>query len=411
MGFPNVLLRGKDSAGNCHDVLTDSLGQLLLSPGNEDVATVTTYYVITAFTGAAVNDTITCTQILSAGASPAVVGTLWQNLTQGTILGSAPSAANLNLLGEGYLTNAQLRATALPVIDAYQAPATVTWTSATTLNTVIAQGTAGYDGTGVTLIGSGTLSGGVITFEIYDGSSWLPAKINRLNSYNGDTTFALTGITGGATQAWQADVAPFSQFRVRLSTVITGAGSVLVTLVSSSAPIVGPVTVGCDPSQPLPAGTNVLGGVTTQTSSTLVTPTISTSAYTAGYVLGGVLSFANAFGALLSGVLQSLHVAAKSVQTTGIKAYVFNANPGSSTFTDHAAPSINSADIGKLVGVYTLGAADSGLGTHTVWALDGIGKAIVSTSTTLYVVLIAVATPTFASTSDISVTAAILKDG
>ena len=151
--------------------------------------------------------------------------------------------------------------------------------------------------------------------------------------------------------------------------------------------------------------------ISTGTSAVRVTPTISTSAYTAGYVLGGVLSFAAAFGALLSGVLQSLHVTSKTVQTTGIKAYVFNANPTASTFNDHAAPSINSADIGKLIGVYTLGSADSGLGTNTVWVLDGIGKAIVSTSTTLYVVLVAVATPTFTSTSDISVTAAVLKDG
>ena len=155
--------------------------------------------------------------------------------------------------------------TPITMADAYQAPTTATWTSATALNTVVFQMTAGYDGTGVTLIGTGVLSGGAITFEIFDGSSWLPAKINRLNTYQGDATFALTGITSGGTQAWQADVAPFSQFRVRLSTVITGAGSVLVTLVSSSATVIGPVTVGLDPTQPLPTGSNALGSVTVTT--------------------------------------------------------------------------------------------------------------------------------------------------
>ena len=140
------------------------------------------------------------------------------------------------------------------VVDAYQAPATTTWNSSTAANTVLSQNTAGFDGTGVTLIGTGTLTGGTIVFEIFDGASWLPTKINRLNTYQGDASYPMASLSGGLTQAWQADVAPFSQFRVRLSAQITGAGSVLVTMVSSSAPIIGPVTVGIDPTSNLPAG-------------------------------------------------------------------------------------------------------------------------------------------------------------
>ena len=127
--------------------------------------------------------------------------------------------------------------------------------------------------------------------------------------------------------------------------------------------------------------------------------------------MGGLLTFTNAFGALNTGILNSLSITSKTVQTTGLKAYVFNANPSSTTWTDHAAPAINAADVSKLVGVFNLGNPDSGLGTHTVWTLDGIAKSMTAGGTSLYVVLVVTGTPTFTSTTDIVVTASVLKDG
>jgi hypothetical protein len=76
---------------------------------------VTTYFVKTAFTGASVGDTITATQIIDVTGTPTTVSTLWRNQTTGLDLASTPSAANLTLLGSEALTDAQLRASVVPV--------------------------------------------------------------------------------------------------------------------------------------------------------------------------------------------------------------------------------------------------------------------------------------------------------
>ena len=85
-----------------------------ISGGSGASVAITTYACTTAFTGANVGDTITLAQVF--GGSPlAVTSSLWYNQTQSAALASVPSASNLTLVGEGYLTNAQLRATAVPV--------------------------------------------------------------------------------------------------------------------------------------------------------------------------------------------------------------------------------------------------------------------------------------------------------
>lgn len=149
--------------------------------------------------------------------------------------------------------------------------------------------------------------------------------------------------------------------------------------------------------------------MSTATSTTSVTPPVTVAAYSAGNGIGGVMKFAGALNQGWSGVLQSLLVTSKSIQTTGLKLYLFSDLPVS-LFADKAAPSLLVADIPKLIGVYTLGAADSGLGTETSWQLDAIGKAFSGVGPDLYGLLIAVATPTWASVSDITVNVSILKD-
>lgn len=77
------------------------------------------YRVKTAFTGAAVGEYVRSVEVWNvANTSATQVGsTVWRNITAGTVLGSAPSLANLepaNVSQEG-LTNAQLRASAVPV--------------------------------------------------------------------------------------------------------------------------------------------------------------------------------------------------------------------------------------------------------------------------------------------------------
>lgn len=142
-----------------------------------------------------------------------------------------------------------------------------------------------------------------------------------------------------------------------------------------------------------------------------VSPTVTASAYTAGDVLGGKMTFASLLrSGVNSGVLQSITVISKAVQTTNIVVHLFKADPSNSTWTDKAAPSINSADLPNYIGAYTLANASSVLGTETIWTLDGIGKAIQASGTSLYAVATVVSTPTPASTSDFTFRLAVLQD-
>ena len=143
-----------------------------------------------------------------------------------------------------------------------------------------------------------------------------------------------------------------------------------------------------------------------------VNPTISTSAYTANNVVGGKLTFAGILRApTQSGVLQSISIVSKSVQTTGYKVYLFNNNPSNTSWVDHSAPAINAADLPYLIGVYTLGNADSGLGTMTVNVLDNVGQSLYSSGgTSLYAIVTCTGTPTYTSTTDLYITLSVLRD-
>ena len=153
--------------------------------------------------------------------------------------------------------------------------------------------------------------------------------------------------------------------------------------------------------------------VAARTANPLVTPVVTAAAaYASGNVVGGKMTFAGCVDGAGSGLLQSIRLAFRSVQTVGFKLWLFAADPAASTFTDKAAPSIASADVDKLIGVYALGGGgDSGLGVHTLYTLDGIGKAFsVASGAALYGVLTTTGAPTFAATGDLSVALGILKD-
>lgn len=157
------------------------------------------------------------------------------------------------------------------------------------------------------------------------------------------------------------------------------------------------------------AGTNAIGAIIGRTTMATVTPAVtSNGAYAAGDEIGGLMTFA--IGGAGSGTLMSMRVTSKSVLTTALKAYVFSANPSNTTWTDNTAPAINAADIASLLAVIPLNAPDSGLGTHTLWELAGIGAQFVAAN--LYVVLVAVsaATLTSSSVSDITVQLGVSDD-
>lgn len=98
-----------------------------------------------AFTGAAVGALITATRVLNTATNPVVqVGaTLWRNEATDAALASAPAAASLEVVGLGALTDAQLRASPLPLPTGAASEATLAATLAAlggTIKTVTPSG-------------------------------------------------------------------------------------------------------------------------------------------------------------------------------------------------------------------------------------------------------------------------------
>lgn len=225
--------------------------------------------------------------------------------------------------------------------------------------------------TSLTATVTGTNAGATLLIEgSADGSSW--------STLNTITTASTVAVSYGA----------FPLVRARIS--VQGSGSFFVSLSETLAA----------------TGIVVLNSV----SDTPVTPTVALTAYSAGNVVGGLLRFQNVFGPSFSGTLTDLLVKCKSVQTTGYTLFLFNQNPSHTTWTDKAAPAINAADIPYLLGAWTLGAANSGLGTETTNQLDNINAAISSVNQDLYGILTCVATPTYLSASDVTVSVRVRQN-
>lgn len=150
------------------------------------------------------------------------------------------------------------------------------------------------------------------------------------------------------------------------------------------------------------AGTAAIGSIIGRTSMPIVTPTVtSNGAYSAGNEIGGLMTFA--IGGAGSGELKSIRVTSKTgALTTALQAYIFTTNPTNSTWTDKAAPAINTADISGQLCCVPMSNPHSGLGAHTVWDAGNIGAQFVAAN--LYVVLIAVSAMTLTSTSTADIT-------
>ena len=154
---------------------------------------------------------------------------------------------------------------------------------------------------------------------------------------------------------------------------------------------------------PVVGGTGRVGSVT-------VAPTVTAAAYAAGNVVGGKMTFGGMVDSSLSGLLIGAKIKIKSVQTSAFKLYLFKADPTASTFNDKAAPVLAPADVGSLIGVVPFTVAESGLGTHTLYSVDNLSIEIVTAGQVVCGVLVAVGTPTFASTGDVAVELLLRRD-
>jgi hypothetical protein len=124
----------------------------------------------------------------------------------------------------------------LPVAGGQIPKVTATWTSATAGNTTLSIATIGYSSVLFSWQPTGTISGGVLTFEesLDGGTTWISFPVQNLGLVaNYSPTFGLSGQTN---TLFQADIGGATNFRIRLSTVISGTGSGVVNLTATAFP-------------------------------------------------------------------------------------------------------------------------------------------------------------------------------
>ena len=136
-----------------------------------------------------------------------------------------------------------------------------------------------------------------------------------------------------------------------------------------------------------------------------VTPTVTASnAYGTNYVVGGLLTFSFPFPQSGSGVVQSIYVNIKDVESSGFTFVPFVGSPTAASYTDAAVASIPAADKFLTRGPISL-AASSILGTQTALSATGLGQALNAGAPSFYGLLVATAalTNNFAAASDVQV--------
>jgi hypothetical protein len=132
-----------------------------------------------------------------------------------------------------------------------------------------------------------------------------------------------------------------------------------------------------------------------------VTPTVTATTYAANKCIGGLQTLTGALRAAKNtGILNKITLNFNTTAPTqGFTVGLFSANPSSSTFTDNTTAAINSADVGKLIGWYSVTSYTTAFGTHTSYVLPGIGDSVQGTSGNLYAAVICLGASVMAATS------------
>lgn len=139
-----------------------------------------------------------------------------------------------------------------------------------------------------------------------------------------------------------------------------------------------------------------------------VTPTVDTSAYATGDLIGGKLTFTG-LGGYDQNLVLSATVYDAAAQAVDLDLVIFSSDPSLTTFTDQAAFDIADADLAKVAQVFNFGAisrfafADNSV--HQLLNQTAPLKVTASgaNSRTFYASLISRGTPTFAASTDVTV--------
>jgi len=135
-----------------------------------------------------------------------------------------------------------------------------------------------------------------------------------------------------------------------------------------------------------------------------VTPTVTSGAYSAGDIVGALMTFNTGIGFNRRLIINEISVMVKAAVTSSLNAVLFNADPTNTTKTDNAAYSLNAADafkVRKTVPVTTL--YDHGTPNEYSSGAVNIVMAPVADTGSFYLLLIDGTGWTLTSTSDIQV--------
>jgi hypothetical protein len=164
----------------------------------------------------------------------------------------------------------------------------------------------------------------------------------------------------------------------------------------------------------IPAGGNFIGDVGGSSITTQQNPTISTSAYSSGYVVGGLLTMAVPRVSGKTVTLQNVEVLDTSAQKAALTIMFFSQIPSAATYADHGAFAWGS---GATSYQYYLGKIDIAAGDYNdtinsvALASPTIAPKIVTPNAgNIYAVIVTTGTPTYATTTALYVTFGFSQD-
>ncbi len=142
---------------------------------------------------------------------------------------------------------------------------------------------------------------------------------------------------------------------------------------------------------------------------TAVAPTVTAGAYSAGNIMGALMTFACASANDAPFKVDSVHVAFLADVAPSLRLILFKADPSATTKTDKAAYSLNTADAFKVIAALSLSTMDAvsvDHGTPHTFDLGNLDLSCIPASGTqnIFALLVDDTGVTLASTSDVQVT-------
>jgi hypothetical protein len=244
------------------------------------------------------------------------------------------------------------------------------------------------------------------------------ATLTAEGSNDGGTTWSaintILPVTGGLSPTLTADgqvrVNSGGHTNVRMRVSTTGTGTITIAYNAASVSSMEVL------SSSLPTGANGIGQVGGWNFNTSITPTVQNAAYSAGNGMGGVQTF-SVFRNTTNphAVLDQLQITSKGGSTVAMTVYAWTKSP-STTCADKSAMSYNTADNPYLVPGFPVVMTPAVIGSGTTESFAqqagpySANNQDSTLTTNLYVCIVANATVTPASTSDLILSLAGIND-